>query len=165
MKSKFTTALHVILGFVIGVFLTVQTWVYSEGNQQVPHGIWSPVLMLRGISYQVNISTAEFKNEDSATFWIREDRAMLFESETSLTGKTIISHVTVDCKNQTLELLEQRAFGDTMQFLGSRDGKLATNMNTVMPLVVFVELCGIIPDDYKKDNGDTQKEETKKQTI
>src|SRR5690606_21234114 len=112
MKSKLKTALNIILGFVLGSFVTIMFWISSLNDEHVPGGIWSPLAMVQGASYQVNLTSAEIADDDIATVWIREDRQTLFTGESSLQGKTMISRVRVDCKNKNVELLEQRAFGD-----------------------------------------------------
>lgn len=149
MKASFLSKLKSIVGacalIVVGALSVV---VFQKPKESViPSGVYSTIFVGRSASYQMNIDQL-FLDEvnQKVTMWVREDRNAFFISETKLAGLTIFSRITLDCKNLTVSILEQRAFGEDMKYSGtSTDPTPFDKPNSPMTALSMLDICGSIP--------------------
>ncbi len=145
MKKLFLIG-SLLLSFIVG--FAVSTWALNDGSADIPYGVYGPFLMMRGLSYQINITlTVIDKEKQTVTTWIREDRESTFRGETGISGQTIYTHLIVDCQNHTVGILEQRGFKEDMTYIGSATGKgIMGPPASLVSISSYVMICGVPKD-------------------
>ncbi len=80
-----------VLSFVIG--FGVSAVFLSDGNADIPYGTYAPMVLMNGLSYEINLSlTVIDKDNELVTTWIREDREAPFAGQTGIRGQTMFTH-------------------------------------------------------------------------
>jgi hypothetical protein len=133
---------YLFLSFLAGVIASQAIGRYLMSSA-VPYGDWASLYIEGSSSYQVNLSQLEIEDQ-SLTVWIREDRAAWFQTgSTGLTGKTVISKVTVNCDQHEIAVHEQRSFDGRMNLIDTRlsSGILQKPLED-MSIIAIVMVCG-----------------------
>ena len=146
MKKRMLVG-SLLLSFLVGVGLSLIISDQVDKSDNIPYGVYGPFMMMRGLSYQINLTQLSAdKDTRTLTTWIREDREITFLGETGVKGQTIFTHLTINCKNDTVAILEQRGFDENMSHTGTVMGK--GTMDSPISLVsisAIAMICGI-PD-------------------
>lgn len=131
-----------VLSFLLGIGFA-QTAVKALLRDHIPEGVYAPIVMTNGVSFQVNLDQIDFDGK-TLTTWIREDDAAWFKTDLGTNAQTIFVKVTVDCPNKKIAMLEERAFGPRMTYIGTTKGDgVPGEPKTVTTIGTFLGICEI----------------------
>jgi len=139
---------------MIGVVLS-QTVIRQLLQSTIPQGTWVSLYAGEHLSIQLNTTTSEVDGRRLTT-WVREDHNQDFSTFRGVTGKTVLSKVTIDCDSLLVAVHEQHAYNKDMSLIAS----VETNEEPSFPidvaeLVSVVAVCNIPIDTPKIEQGDT----------
>lgn len=131
-----------LLSFLTGVFVSQALGRYVMSSA-VPAGNWATLYVEGTSSYQVNLSNLKIEDQ-SLTAWIREDRMSWFQTgSTGVTGRTVISKVTVNCDQHEVAVHEQRSFDSRMNLIDVRSSnEMLQPPREDMAIIAIVMVCG-----------------------
>jgi hypothetical protein len=113
-----------LVTFIAGVFFSDMV-LNPLADGYIPPGLYVPLRLERGASFQLNISSPEIDiKKEIITAWIREDRILPFLTDTGIMGKTVFTRITTDCANSKVAIVEQRAFDENMQFITAKKDQM-----------------------------------------
>lgn len=142
---RYSNLLGVIAILLCGVGFAISSGsLYYEHfvkNSEVPDGVFQPILLAPGASYQLTI-VKDSDSSGSIVVWVREDRNEWFESESLLPAKTTISKIILDCEEQNLVINEQRIFGTNMTHLKTVENmRFIGNSSSAVSVVTLMAVC------------------------
>ena len=116
-------------------------WV-KEQRADIPSGKWVTLFIGDGISVQLNLHTFDkHSKQDAFTVWVREDRQKPFSSGLVI-GKTVLSRITVNCKENTVTVHEQRSFDDVLdRLMVSEKEVVYSTPDEVIVAVTHLTMC------------------------
>lgn len=131
-----------ILSFLLGIGFA-HTVVKALLRDEIPEGVYAPMVMTNGVSIQVNMTQTEFDGK-TVTTWIREDDSTWFETDLKTKATTIFDKVVIDCPDKKVAIIEERAFGPNMAFIGITKGDgILKDPKTVTTIGTLIGICAI----------------------
>lgn len=101
--------MRLTLSFVLGILFSwsvIDPWL----DDGIPQGQYAPLIVISNAAFQINITETVYdKSAGTITTWIRGDQGILDS------GKTIFTHMVVNCKNNTVGILEQKVYGPYLE--------------------------------------------------
>jgi hypothetical protein len=130
----------IIISFFIGVFLssTILKEIYPD---PIPGGAYITYYTAEGFDFQYSKDTITL-TKDTATFWVRRDNIIWFETELGGMAKTAFTRITVNCKTMETNIIEQRNFDDKLNYINTISG--LDNKNSKDPKGIVNQVAGFI---------------------
>ena len=130
----------IIISFFIGIFLST-TILKEFRSDPIPEGAYITYYSADGFDFQYNKDSIII-SKDTATFWVRRDNVVWFETELGGMAKTAFTHIIVNCKTSETTILEQRNFDDKLIYINTISGK--DNKNSTNPAGIINQVAGFI---------------------
>lgn len=139
--------------FYIGVCIYIAAlFIYSiysiityikQQETDLPAGKWAVLYIGEELSIQMNVKSIK-RNGNKIRLWLREDRLADFTGISGVNGTTILTDISINCKNRTSETHRQMSFDSWMNLTENKElaGHLNYNEDKLSLISTFI-ICEI----------------------